>query len=412
MVASVVAVPPPVSGAMELPPAAGRPRLRLEWNEERTRLLRDRLEIYAFDPAGRPMSWVRAGFTYRRGLDGTTVEILRVGEDEETKHHLTRRLDAAEASEQLGHIRSALVQGWEAFGHPEPLRRAVETNPAASAVEFRRIWRPVMILPPDQYRALVLQLTEGCSYNRCSFCTFYAERPFRPRSLEEFQLHTEEAVTFLGHGLSWRRGIFLADANAANLPDEDITAALVFLRERFPPMRVGGKLRHPCDFHRVSSFLDTFSAVQRPAERWRRLAELGMDTLYLGVETGSNRVLKLLRKPGSSGQVERLVGTLKEAGIRVGVIVMTGVGGHALADEHVEETAALINRLPLDAGDRIYLSEFEPDPRSHYVVTGVAELMDRAQCREQTRQIKSRLRFPRYPEGPVVSPYDVRQFVY
>lgn len=403
----------PVSGAMELAPAAGRPRLRLEWNEERTRLLRDRLEIYAFDPAGRPMSWVRQGYTYRRGLDGTTVEIVRVGEGgDEDKYHLTRRLAPEEIEVQLGHVRGAVEQGWEAFGQPEPLRLAYGTVPQQVAREFRSIWRPVMILPPDQYRSLVLQLTEGCSYNQCSFCTFYKDRPFRARSMEEFRSHLEEAVAFLREGLSWRRGIFLADANAANLPDDQITAALEYLRERFPAVRAGGRLHHPCDFHRVSSFLDTFSAVRRTTERWKHLAGLGLDSLYLGVETGSNRVLKMLRKPGSSGQVERLVHTLKEAGLRVGVIVMTGVGGRDLADEHVEETAALVNRLPLDAGDRIYLSEFEPDPKSPYVQAELAELMDRAACRAQSREIKARLRFPRYPAGPVVSPYDVRQFVY
>lgn len=384
------------------------PRFRLEWNEERTRLLRDRLEIYAFDPAGRPMSWVRAGFTYRRGLDGTTVEIVRL----EDHVHQTRRLSADESAEQLVAIREAVEEGWSVLGQPEPLRRPRETDALAESERFRSIWRPIMILPPDQYRALVLQLSEGCSYNKCSFCTFYLGRPYRPRPLDEFRRHMEDAVEFLGPGLAWRRGIFLADANAANLPFEQVEAALRLVRERFPPIRIGGQLHHPCDFHKVGSFLDTFSAVKRTAAEWRRLRDLGLDSLYLGVETGSARVLKLLRKPGSPDQVDRLVGALKEAGIRVGVIMMTGVGGRALADEHVSESIRFLNGLPLGPGDRIYLSEFEPDSRSHYVQSGVAEVLSREECRAQTRAIKAGLRFPRYPEGPLVSPYDVRQFVY
>lgn len=384
------------------------PRFRLEWNEERTRLLRDRLEIYAFDPAGRPMSWVRAGFTYRRGLDGTTVEIVRL----EDHVHQTRRLSTDESAEQLVAIREAVEEGWSVLGQPEPLRRPRETDALAESERFRSIWRPIMILPPDQYRALVLQLSEGCSYNKCSFCTFYLGRPYRPRPLDEFRKHLEEAVEFLGPGLPWRRGIFLADANAANLPFEQVEAALRLVRERFPPIRIGGQLHHPCDFHKVGSFLDTFSAVKRTAAEWRRLRDLGLESLYLGVETGSTRVLKLLRKPGSPDQVDRLVGALKEAGIRVGVIMMTGVGGRALADEHVSESIRFLNGLPLGPGDRIYLSEFEPDSRSHYVQSQVAEVLSREECRAQTRVIKAGLAFPRYPEGPLVSPYDVRQFVY
>ncbi len=106
------------------------------------------------------------------------------------------------------------------------------------------------------------------------------------------------------------------------------------------------------------------------------------------------------------------MGLLKAAGIRVGVIVMTGVGGWALAEEHIEKTADMLNRLPLDAGDRISLSEFEPDPRAPYIVEGMADLMDGRACREQSRELRSRLRFSAYPEGPVISHYDVRQFVY
>lgn len=384
------------------------PRFRLEWNEERTRLLRDRLEIYAFDPAGRPMSWVRSGYTYRRGLDGSTVEIVRV----EDHIHLTRRLSPEECSEQLDAIRAAVEEGWHALGRPEALQLPREVDAQAAAARFREIWRPIMILPPDQYRALVLQLSEGCSYNQCSFCTFYLGRPYRPRPLDEFRQHIEDAVEFLGRGLSWRRGIFLADANAANLPFDHLEAALRMVRERFPPIRIKGELHHPCDFHRVCSFLDTFSAVRRTVGEWRRLRELGLDSLYLGVETGSAKVLKLLRKPGSPAQVDRLVGVLKEAGIRVGVIMMTGVGGRGLADEHVSASVDFLNALPLGPGDRIYLSEFEPDPRSHYVTSGVAEVLTREECREQTRAIKAGLSFPRYPDGPLVSPYDVRQFVY
>ena len=390
----------PESGFLELPPAPGRPALRLEWNHERTRVLRDRSEILAFDPAGRPVSWVRDGVTWRRGLDGSVVEILPARE--KGGFPQARRLAPLEVPAQVERVRAGLLEAWEALGHPQPLSRAVHLEALEDAREFRRIWSPVMILPPDQYRALVLQLTEGCSYNRCSFCTFYKDRPYRVRTLAEFQRHLEEALAFLGPGLSWRRGVFLADANAANIPLEPLLAVLEFLRQRLPGD----------PFARVSSFLDTFSSPRRTVEEWKLLAERGLDALYLGIETGSPRVLKLLRKPGSPKHIETLVGDLKQAGIRVGAIVMAGVGGTLLAREHVEETAALLNRLPLDGGDRIYLAEFEADPSSPYVQEALADLADREACRDQGREIRARLRFARHPRGPVISPYDVRQFVY
>ncbi len=357
------------------------------------------------------MSWFLQGVICRRGLDGSMVEVSSVREDGAWTRRI-RHLDPDDARSRLGRMRATLLEGWEALGHPEELRRAIRVDPFQDAQDFQRIWRPVMILPPDQYRALVLQLTEGCSYNRCSFCTFYKNRPYRVLSLEHFRRHVEEALAFLGEGLSWRRGIFLADANAANLPDEELVPALEMLRRRFSQAPASCPGCNPRHLQRVSSFLDSFSSPQRAVADWRNLVGLGLQSVHLGLETGSDRVLRLLRKPGSAAQAEALVRTLKEAGLSLGVIVMTGVGGRALADEHVRQTAALLNRLPLDAGDRISLSEFEPDPHSPYVREGLAELLDGPTCRQQSRALRAGLRFGPWPSGPVISHYDVQQFVY
>lgn len=403
--------PIPQTGSLLAPPASGSPSFRLVWNQERILLHRGRDQMCAFDLEGRPVSWVRHGVVHRRGLDGSVLELVRAPGREGWEQEV-RRLAPEELAVQLGHVRSLLEEGWRLLGHPEPLRRAVELDATQDAARFKGIWRPIMILPPDQYRSLVLQLTEGCSYNRCSFCTFYKQRPYRVLSQEEFARHVEEALAFMGRGLSWRRGVFLADANAASLPDPHLRAALGWLRRRLEAPRRADPAFQPGHLSGFSSFLDTFSTFRRTLGVWRDLAGLGLDSLHLGIETGSDRVLRVLRKPGSAAQAEDLVGLLKAAGIRVGVIVMTGVGGPALAEEHVQKTADLLNRLPLDAGDRISLSEFEPDPRSPYVLEGMASLLDRRACREQSRELRSRLRFRAHPQGPVVSHYDVRQFVY
>jgi len=378
---------------------------------ERVRLHRGLEEILAFDPAGRPVSWVRQGLICRRGLDGSLVEVFRAREGEGWTQRI-RHLGPDEARARLDQMRATLLEGWEALGHPEELRRAIQIDPLQDALEFRRIWRPVMILPPDQYRALVLQLTEGCSYNRCSFCTFYKDRPYRVLSLEDFSRHVEEALAFLGEGLSWRRGVFLADANAASLPDDQLVPALELLRRRFARARAACPGCDPRHLQRVSSFLDCFSSLRRTVADWRNLVGLGLQSVHLGLETGSDRVLRLLRKPGSAAQAEGLVRTLKAAGLSLGVIVMTGIGGRALAEEHIGQTADLLNRLPLDRRDRISLSEFEPDPLSPYVREGRADLLDRPPCQQQSRDLRSRLRFGAWPAGPVVSHYDVQQFVY
>ena len=88
----------------------------------------------------------------------------------------------------------------------------------ADRARFQQIYTPVGILPPDQYLALVLQATHGCSHNACTFCTFYQDIPFRIKTPEQFRQHVAAVLDFFGPALAMRRSIFLADANALVAP--------------------------------------------------------------------------------------------------------------------------------------------------------------------------------------------------
>ena len=171
----------------------------------------------------------------------------------------------------------------------------------------------------------------------------------------------------------------------------------------------------PLEFERVSCFLDTFSQSRRTAKQWSHLRQLGLDTLFLGVESGSPRVLKLLRKPGHPRLILSLVQKLKQAGIKVNVIIMTGVGGKEMALEHVESTALLLNSLPLSESDRIQFSAFVPAKNSEYSQQADARKLTSLtllECRLQKKQICSLLKLPDSGKGPTRGLYDVNQFVY
>lgn len=361
-------------------------------SQGRIELVRDRLEIYRLDEAKRLLGWVRNGHTYRRGLDGTLLQLerLEVGED---RFHEVRRVPPAERAFRLEQATSRLAEA----GEQAPL------DLEADALRFRTLYGRVGILPPDRYHSLVLQLTRGCSYNQCSFCNFYRGQAFAVRPAGEFRAHLEQALEFFGSGLSARRGTFLGEANAASLPTRTLLEALEVVRSFFPP-------RHPQRLDDVGAFLDTFT-TRRSESEWRELAEAGLKEVYLGVESGSKMVLRLLRKPGSPRRIESLVGQLKRAGIRVNLIFLCGAGGHTLAWEHVAASSALLKRLPLTQGDRVYLSDLQVHPGSEYEQLGLPAL-DRWECRSQARAMRALLSFPPPPRGPMVTLYDVRQFVY
>ncbi len=401
-------------GFLELPRAPRQPLLRLEWEPEKTRLIRDRLEILTFDPAGRLFSFSSQGSIWRRGLDGRVLEISHNVDPQTTMpachFHEGRVTGPEEAEKWRRWVEGVLAEALERFGPHPALEAPARFDWKADAEAFLDIYRPVGILPPDQYRSLVLQLTWGCAYNRCTFCDFFKKDTFRLKPPDEFREHLRRATAFFGPSLRGRKGVFLGEANAVGIPTDPLLEALAIVREVLADCPEA----EPRRFEKVCSFLDTFS-TDRTLEEWQALHRNGLDRLYLGMESGSSRVLKFLRKPGSADLSVHLVERLKKAGLRVGPIVMTGVGGQEMAEEHLQETAAMLNRMPLGPEDRIYVSEFLTVPGSEYeALARQAGLHDpgRMGCRLQSRELRSMLRFAPPPHGPAVALYDVRQFIY
>ena len=162
---------------------------------------------------------------------------------------------------------------------------------AADGALFRALYQPVSILPPDQYLALVLQATEGCSWNRCTFCGLYRDRAFRIHSPESFRDHCARVRDFFGEGMSLRRGIFLADANALIIPQARLVA---IFRDRAGIFRA-------CRTVRARSIRSSARSTwtRKSAEDWADLHALGLKRAYIGLETGDDDLLRFLNKPGT-----------------------------------------------------------------------------------------------------------------
>jgi radical SAM superfamily enzyme YgiQ (UPF0313 family) len=215
----------------------------------------------------------------------------------------------------------------------------------------------VAILPPDHYLALVVQATEGCSHNRCRFCSFYRDVPFRVKSPSQLDQHMDAIIRFLGAGISLRQSLFLGDANALVVEPSRLMENLERIRTRFSGAGA------PPGFHPrgIYSFVDSFhTGFDRPGV-WREFARLGLSGVYLGVESGSDGLLQAMNKPTSCAATLAAVRVLKRAGLKVGVILMAGLGGEAWAERHRAETATLLARLPLDRRDLVYFSPYCED---------------------------------------------------
>ncbi len=355
---------------------------------------------YSFDRAGRLIGAFVGGRNYRRGLDNRVLQKWAVGgvrqrrwlTDDEARAFLEATYRLADAAAVGGDPRLDVLRGWD-WGRLQ-----------ADAARFAQVYRPVSILPPDQYLALVLQATEGCSYNRCAFCDFYRDRPFRIKSDEELRAHVAAVRTFFGPAIALRKSLFLADANALVAPMSRLRGWLdVIAAERILP-QAG-----------IYSFMDAFDVGRKTAAEWAELAGRGLRRVYIGMESGSDDLLRFVRKPGTVANVIEAVALLKAAGVAVSVIVMTGIGGDRLAESHTYGTITALNAMPLAAGDIVYFSPFVDHAGSEYgrlaVAAGIRPLSD-AEIARQEAAIRAGLRFRDPAHAPQCSKYDIREFIY
>ena len=380
----------------------------------------DEQTVLAYDRAGRLWSAFFFGCTFRRGLDGGVL-----GKWTEHGQRERRRLDRSEAAlivDRSSALMSSLADG-AVFDAPPRAVQEIETLlhramrftalvARADAEHFLRVYWPLGILPPDQYLALVLQMTEGCLFNTCTFCTFYRDRPFRIKSPDEFRAHILTVRDYLGDSLMLRRGIFLADANALVIPQRQLVPLLQILREELAELK---DLRgfQPDTALPLFAFLDGFSGSKKTADDYAELAAHGLARIYIGLESGHDPLLTWLHKPGRAADAVEAARAIKASGVKVCVIVLLGAGGTRFAEGHVRDTIDVVNVMALGAGDLIYFSDFVSLPGQPYgqiAEHDAVKPLTVDQMRAQRREIASSLKFTGAP--PKLAIYDIREFVY
>lgn len=184
--------------------------------------------------------------------------------------------------------------------------------------------------PPSEARSLIVQLTIGCARNTCTFCSMYKEKHFRVRRLDEVVKDLTEAREYYGPMI---RRIFLADGDALIVKTEDLLYILKTIRELFPRIE------------RVTAYGAPMDAIGKSPKELRLLKEAGLDMVYLGAESGDDRILAEVKKQATAAQIEEACRKLKDAGIAVSVTLISGLGGRARLKEHAVASARLISAI-------------------------------------------------------------------
>jgi radical SAM superfamily enzyme YgiQ (UPF0313 family) len=220
--------------------------------------------------------------------------------------------------------------------------------------------------------------------------------------VDEFRAHCQAVKDYFGAGLSLRRGVFLADANALTVPQARLLALVDAAQD---VLAEDGQPRP------LYSFVSAFDAQRKAPADWAALRARGLARVYIGLETGDDELLRFIKKPGDAAAAIDAVRDLKAGGVAVGVIVMVGLGGDRFAAQHVAHTLDTVGAMPLDADDMIYLSAYRPAPLTEYpadtAAAGITPLTpDAEKAQQQALQAALRAQFPQTR----VAPYRVEGF--
>jgi radical SAM superfamily enzyme YgiQ (UPF0313 family) len=184
--------------------------------------------------------------------------------------------------------------------------------------------------PPSEADSLILPLTDGCSWNQCTFCEMYTDPAKKFHAREEVE--TLESIRRCGEhfGDSVRR-VFLADGDAMMLPTRRLLNALLTIRAHLPAVR------------RVSSYCLPRNLRKKSVTELKELADAGLKLVYVGAESGDDVVLEKVRKGETLETTRDALLKLGAAGITRSVMILNGLGGSTLWQQHADNSARLIN---------------------------------------------------------------------
>ncbi|MCL1917817.1 MAG: radical SAM protein [Peptococcaceae bacterium] len=183
--------------------------------------------------------------------------------------------------------------------------------------------------PPSEAYSLIIQVTIGCAHNDCTFCGMFKDKRFRVREIREVLEDLDTARN------SYRRveRIFLADGDALVLSNDKLLVILDRIKSLFP------------ECERVGIYGSPQDVLRKTPEEMQALREKGVGMIYIGAESGSDSVLRDVRKGASRKEIIAAVKDIEASGIKASVTFISGLGGKENWREHATETGSMISLM-------------------------------------------------------------------
>ena len=194
--------------------------------------------------------------------------------------------------------------------------------------------------PPSEAYSLILQITLGCSWNKCAFCEMYSSKKFSVRREEDVYKDIDRAAKYSTD----TRKIFLADGNAMVLSGGELLKILNYLNEKFPKL------------NRVSAYAIAKDLENKTVDELKLLKAADLKLVYIGIESGDDELLGLINKGETFRSTIKNLAKLKEAGIKTSVMILNGLGGKVYSEQHARNSARVVNETQPDFLSTLVLS--------------------------------------------------------
>lgn len=186
-----------------------------------------------------------------------------------------------------------------------------------------------VIRPPSEAESYILQVTYGCSHNKCTFCPTYLDKPFSVRPINEVMEDIKLAHNFMPQV----HRVFLADGNAMVLSTQKLMPILDTLNSAFPELQ------------RIGIYANAVDILHKTDSELKELHSRKLSIIYIGLESGSNKVLARVNKGATAEKMIEAVRKAQNAGFKVSVIGLLGLGGTDLWEEHAVATGKAVSAM-------------------------------------------------------------------
>lgn len=227
----------------------------------------------------------------------------------------------------------------------------------------------IVIRPPSEAGSFLLQVTHGCSHNRCTFCVTYKFQKFAVRPFEKVREDIELAAR-------WNPGIrrvFLCDGNSMVLEPADLARILDCLNESFPRLE------------RVGVYANASDILTRTPGELDMLHARKLGIAYLGLESGNDEILERIKKGATAEEMVQAVRKAQAAGIDMSVIVLLGLGSRRLSRQHAADSARVASRMKPRYLSALTLMLLPGTPLYRDYTNGEFELMDPGSVLQELR---------------------------